>query len=451
MTDSPYQQALDYLYSFIDYETMHQPRDAARFDIRRMQELLERLGNPQLEAKTVHVAGTKGKGSVAAMVASVLTAAGYKTGLYTSPHLTDIRERFRIDGEFISEGGIVELTDRLKPEVTAVNERAAFGVLTTFEIMTALCFFYFAQQKVDFQVVEVGLGGRLDATNVLQPEVCVITTIDLDHTDVLGDSLAQIASEKAGIIKPGAIAVSSPQTGEVDAVIEQACRNKGVELIRVGKDVTWRGLGFEGDRQLIEVKGRLAAYNIASPLLGSYQQPNTATAVAALEALVERGYKISRQHIIGGIERVSWPGRFQVLRKKPLIIADGAHNPAAVRQLKLSLANYLKGFEGGKGGKLFNRTILVIGASADKDIAGIASELHLLFNEVIVTRSRHPRAMEPGCIAAEFGKYGLEARITETVSQALSKALSAAGEKDLVCITGSLFVVGEAVEQLSRG
>ena len=343
MTVSPYQQALDYIYSFIDYETMHQPRAAAHFDIRRMDELLARLGNPHLSGRTVHIAGTKGKGSTAAMIASALTAAGYKTGLYTSPHLTDIRERFRIDGELIPEEALIELAEKLKPEVAAVNEKAAYGTLTTFEVMTALCFLYFAMQKVDFQVVEVGLGGRLDATNVVKPELCVITTIDLDHTDVLGDTLAQIAAEKAGIVKPGVTVVSSPQAEEAEKVIAETCRRNKSRLISVGKDVTWKGQGFKNDRQLIEVSGRLASYSIASPLLGYYQQPNTATAVAALEALVEKGCKITREDIVGGIEKVSWPGRFQVLGREPLVIADGAHNPAAIRQFKLSLVNYLKG------------------------------------------------------------------------------------------------------------
>jgi dihydrofolate synthase/folylpolyglutamate synthase len=302
MIDSPYQRALDYIYSFIDYETMNQPRAAAHFDIRRMQELLVRLGNPHLAAKTVHIAGTKGKGSVAAMIASVLTAAGYKTGLYTSPHLTDIRERCRIDGAFIPEEAIIELADRLKPEVSAVNRKAAYGTLTTFEVMTALCFLYFEQQKVDFQVMEVGLGGRLDATNVVQPEVCVITTIGLDHIDVLGNSLAQIAAEKAGIVKAGAVAVSSPQAEEAAEVIARVCSQNGVELVQVGKDVTWQGLGFEDDRQLIRVNGKLSSYHIASPLLGYYQQPNTATAVAALEALVGRGYSISSESVISALK-----------------------------------------------------------------------------------------------------------------------------------------------------
>ncbi|HEX78899.1 MAG TPA: bifunctional folylpolyglutamate synthase/dihydrofolate synthase, partial [Dehalococcoidia bacterium] len=220
MMDSAYQQALDYLYSFVDYETMHQPRDAVSYDLRRMCKLLARLGNPHEKARSVHVAGTKGKGSVSAMIASVLATAGYRTGLYISPHLVDIRERFRINGDFISQAAIVELTEKLKPEVAAMNCKATYGKLTTFELLTALAFLYFALNDVELQVVEAGLGGRLDATNVIKADVCVITSINLDHTEVLGNTLFEIATEKAGIIKPGSVVVSSPQPEEAARVIE---------------------------------------------------------------------------------------------------------------------------------------------------------------------------------------------------------------------------------------
>jgi len=451
LPDFLYQQALDYLYSFIDYETMRQPRDASHFDLRRMDELLVRLDNPHLKARTVHIAGTKGKGSTAAMVASALSTAGYKTGLYTSPHLTNLRERFRIDGELISEAAIIELVGRLKPEVEAANREARYGRLTTFELLTVLGFLYFTGEGVDFQVVEAGLGGRLDATNVVRPEVCIITAIGLDHMDVLGNSLAQIAGEKAGIIKPGSVVVSSPQPEEAACVIEERCLENNIRLVRAGVDVAWQSRGFKLDRQLLKVSGRLADYRIALPLLGSYQRENAAAAVAALEVLAENGLNITCNDIVIGLERTSWPGRFQILGQKPLVVVDGAHNPASIRQFKLSLADYIKnclGFE--KNSKPFDRTILVIGASLDKDIGGIVSELFPLFNEVIITYSRHPRAMVVDSIVAEFRKYELEPYIAESVPQAVSLALSRAGEKDLICITGSLFVAGEAVEYLGR-
>jgi dihydrofolate synthase/folylpolyglutamate synthase len=451
LPDSPYQRVLDYLYSFIDYETMRQSRTAAQFDLRRVDELLTRLGNPHLKAKTVHIAGTKGKGSTAAMIASVLTSAGYRTGLYTSPHLTDIRERFRVDDELIPVAVVIELVGKLKPEVEAINKEAKYGKLTTFEILTTLGFLYFAQEAVAFQIIEAGLGGRLDATNVVRPEVCVITAIGLDHTDVLGSSLPEIAAEKAGIIKRGSVVVSALQSDKAACVINEKCLEKNVRLVRVGKDVTWQLLSNMVNRQLIEVKGRLVKYRVALPLLGSYQRENAALAVAALEVLAERNTNITRDDIIDGLEAVNWPGRFQVLRQKPLIVADGAHNPTSIHQFKLSLADYIKNYpKYKKKGKPFDKAILVIGTSEDKDISAIVSELFPLFSEVIVTISRHPRAMLVEPIVSEFKKYGLETRTTESVPEAISLALSRTGESDLLCITGSLFVVGEAIEYLDR-
>jgi len=435
-----YQQTLDYIYSFIDYETVPRPLDAANYDLRRVDELLGRLDNPHLKAKSVHIAGTNGKGSTAAMVASALTISGYTTGLYTSPHLNDLRERIRVDRELISKAELVDLVERLKPEVEAVNRKATYGRLTTFELLTALGFAYFRLKGVDFQVLEVGLGGRLDATNVIQPEVCLITSVSLDHRDVLGNSLAEIAAEKAGIIKPGCVVVTSPQPDEVARVIKETCVNCGASLVRVGIDVTWRELGFVSNRQLLRVKGRLDSYELSIPLLGHYQLENAATAVAALEVLAGRGFNISRDSIINGLAQVSWPGRFQILSHHPLILVDGAHNPDGARRLKQSLEQYFD----------FDRAILVIGASCDKDIAGIVSELFPLFDKVIVTRSRHARAMASPPIVAEFRKQGVDTQVVDEVPAALSLALALAGDRDLICVAGSLFVIAEAIEQANR-
>ncbi len=432
-----YQQALDYIYSFIDYEKVPRPRDPARYDLRRIEELLGRLDNPHLKARSVHIAGSKGKGSVAAMVASVLTASGYTTGLNTSPHLHTFNERIRVDGELISESELASLVERLKPEVEAVNRKATYGQLTTFELITALAFAYFELKGVDFQVIEVGLGGRLDATNVVQPEVCIITSISFDHTEVLGNTLAQIAAEKAGIIKPNSIVVASPHIDEVDRVIEQTCRTCQVGLVRVGGDVTWQGLGFDSSQQSLRVEGRLASYELSIPLLGQHQLENAATAVAALEVLAEKGFHISRDSITKGLEQVSWPGRLQVLSRRPLVVVDGAHNPDSARKLRQSLEQYFD----------FDRAILIIGVSSDKDIAGIVSELVPFFDKVIATHSIHPRAMPTASVVAELSRHGVEAAVTEDISTALPLALTLAGENDLICVTGSLFVVAGAIEQ----
>lgn len=431
-----YQQALDYVFGYTDYEKVPMPHDPAFYDLRRVEELLARLGNPHLGARSVHIAGTKGKGSTAAMVASALTVSGYITGLYTSPHLHTWRERMRVNGEIISEAEFAALVERVKPEVEALNQKATYGPLTTFELITALGFAYFKQKGSDFQVMEVGLGGKYDATNVIHPEVCVITAISLDHTDVLGNTLAKIAAEKSGIIKTGCVVVTSPQTDEAGRVIEETCRRCGVELIKVGSDVLWQGLGSNLSCQLLQVTGRLGSYELSIPLLGDYQLENAAAAVAALEALAARGFKISQDSIVSGLAEVSWPGRFQILSHNPLLVVDGAHNPGAAKRLRQSLKQYLD----------YDRAILVIGASSDKDIAGIVSELAPHFDKVIATRSQHPRAMAPATIVAEFKQRGIEAEATEDVPTALSLALSTAESVDMVCVIGSLFVVAEAIE-----
>ena len=431
-----YQQVLDYICSYTDYEKVPMPHDPAFYDLRRVDELLAQLGNPHLGARSVHIAGTNGKGSTAAMVASALTASGYTTGLYTSPHLHTWRERLRVNGELISEGEFVSLVERVKPEVEAVNNKATYGELTTFELLTALGFAHFKLKGVDFQVLEVGLGGKFDATNIINPEVCIITSISFDHTEVLGSSLAEIAAEKAGIIKTGCVVVTSPQPDEVGKVIQETCLSYGVELVRVGSDVTWRGLSSDLNRQLFQVKGRLGSYKLSIPLLGQHQLGNAATAVAALEVLAEKGFNISRDSIIDGLARVSWPGRLQILRRRPLIVVDGAHNPDSAQKLRQSLEQYF----------VFDRAILVIGTSSDKDIAGIISELFSLFDKVIVTCARHPRAMAPTLLKAEFARHGVETQVVEGVSTALSQALALAGDRDLICVAGSLFVVAETIE-----
>lgn len=435
-----YQQAIDYINSYTDYEKIGMPHDPAFYDLRRVDELLAYLGNPHQKASSVHITGTNGKGSVAAMVASALTTSGYTTGLYTSPHLHTWRERIRVDGELISEAELARLVTGLKPQVEAVNREATYGELTTFEFLTALAFAYFGQKGVDFQVLEVGMGGKFDATSVIKPVVCIITPVSFDHMDVLGNSLAEIAAEKCGIIKPASTVVSSPQPDEAAEVIRKTCRERGAQLIMVGSDVTWQGLGFDLSRQRLRVQGRRDVYELSIPLLGQHQLDNAATAVATLEVLADKGFVIPGESVIKGLKLVSWPGRLQILSRRPLVVVDGAHNVGAARRLAQSIEQYFD----------FAQAILVIGASLDKDIASIVSELVSLFNRVIVTRSRHPRAMATAPLAAEFARHGVKVQAAEDVPSALSQALALAGDKDLICIAGSLFVVGEAMEQADR-
>jgi dihydrofolate synthase/folylpolyglutamate synthase len=429
-----YQAALSYILSFTDYEKL--PAflyKADNFDLRRMAELLDRLGNPHLTSPAIHVGGTKGKGSTAAMIASALSAAGYRTGLYTSPHLHTFRERITVDGEMVTEEELSALTERLQPEIDEVNRRHDYGEITTFEILTALAFAFFMERRVDFQVLEVGLGGRLDATNVVMPRIAVITSISLDHAEVLGDSLAKIAGEKAGIIKPGTLVISAPQSNEVEGVIEEVCRSKGVSLITVGRDVTWRKLKSDLSGQFFEVKGKAGNHKLIIPLLGEHQLENAAVAVAALEAL-----DIGVVDIARGLAQVQWPGRLEILRHEPLFLADGAHNADSANRLRETIEKYLH----------FDRLILILGASSDKDIAGIVGALAPLSSQAIVTRSRHPRALAPNLLLEELEKQGVKGELAESVSSAVERAMEMAGPRDLICATGSLFVAAEAREYI---
>lgn len=429
-----YQAALSYILSFTDYEKV--PAflyRADNFDLRRMVELLDRLGNPHLTSPAIHIGGTKGKGSTAAMIASALCAAGYRTGLYTSPHLHTFRERITVDGGMISGEEFSALTEKLQPEIDEVNRRHDYGEITTFEILTALAFAFFMERQVDFQVLEVGLGGRLDATNVVMPRIAVITSISLDHAEVLGDSLAKIAGEKAGIIKPGALVISAPQPKDVACVIEEVCRHNGVSLITVGRDVTWRKVKSDLSGQFFEVKGKAGSYKLIIPLLGEHQLENAAVAVAALEAL-----DIGAKDIARGLAQVQWPGRLEILRHEPLFLADGAHNADSANRLRETIEKYLH----------FDRLILILGASSDKDIAGIVGELAPMSSLVIVTRSRHPRALEPASLLEELEKQGVKGELAESVSSAAERAMEMAGPRDLICATGSLFVAAEAREYI---
>lgn len=429
-----YRDALNYILSFTDFERLPgSAYAAANFDLGRMQQLLTELGDPQAAPRSIHIAGTKGKGSTAAMIASALSVAGYRVGLYISPHLHTFRERVSIDGEMIAEEEFAFLTQRLKPLVDEVNRRRDYGELTTFEILTALAFAFFAQRGADFQVLETGLGGRLDATNVVSPEVCVITPISLDHAEVLGDSLAKIASEKAGIIRAGAVVVCAPQAAEAERVILEVCGGKDVRPIVVGRDVTWSKLAADLSGQTFEVTGQVDAYRLTIPLLGAHQLENAATAVGALEALgIESG------SIDTGLARVRWPGRLEILRREPLLLVDGAHNAESARRLKEAITEYTG----------CDRMILIIGASSDKDVAGMLGELASLADVVIATRSRHPRAMGLDPLTEAMSSKLIDGMRTDSVSQAVEMALEMAGPHDLICATGSIFVAAEAREHV---
>jgi dihydrofolate synthase/folylpolyglutamate synthase len=436
-----YRQAEDFLLSFTDYEKMPGiAYTSANYDLRRMEKLLQPFGNPHLGTRTVHIAGTKGKGSTAAMISQTLIAAGYRTGLFTSPHLHTLRERIRINGAMISEADFAALVTELKPLVESINKQADFGQLTTFEILTAVVFTYFKKSRVDFQVLEVGLGGRLDATNVVKPDVCVITSLSLDHTEILGNSISQIAAEKAGIIKSGCIVISAPQVDDASRVINQVCRQQKAKLIQVGRDVTWHKTSGDLRGQTLTVSTKSGHYDLTIPLLGDHQLENAAVALAVIQALISLGINISFQNIETGFSQVSWPGRLQILSREPIVVVDGAHNAYSMNKLVTAIKKYFD----------YKICFVIFGTSCDKDVSGMAQELQPLGNHIIVTSSSHPRAALISSVAEKFNSLGVKAMVVGNVAEALSKALVLAKKKDLILITGSLFVVAEALDYFTN-
>jgi dihydrofolate synthase/folylpolyglutamate synthase len=426
-----YKDALDYIYSFTDYEKkisyLYAPE---HFDLARMEKLLALLDNPHLRFKSIHIAGTKGKGSVAAMSESVLRAAGYRTGLYTSPHLHTFRERIQVGGRFVPQETVASLTERLQPLVSRIEG------ITTFEIMTALGFLYFAEQGVEVAVLEVGMGGRLDATNVVNPLVAIITSLSYDHTHILGETLPLIAREKAGIIKDKALVVSAPQAPEAMAVIEEVCREKDAELTVIGRDWTWEAGEANLDGQWFRVAGR----RFWIPLLGRHQLDNATVVVAAMEKLRQWGINIPEPSVREGLRRVRWPGRLEILGRRPWVVVDGAHNGDSSRKLVAAI------------GELFphRKLILVFGALMGHSVPDMLDALLPAADEVILTRANRIRAVATSDLLQEVCVRHREAEMTETVAEALERALALASPSDLICATGSLSIVAEAQEAWAK-
>lgn len=446
-----YQAALDYLYRFVDYSlTRNLSNIGEKFDLSRMRVLMERLGNPQNQYLVIHVAGTKGKGSVSAMISTALRAAGYNTGFYTSPHLVEFTERIQVNGEQITRAELVELVEEIKQHVFETDR------LTTFELTTALAFLFFARRKVNVAVVEVGLGGRLDATNIVTPLVSVITSLSYDHMNVLGNTLAEIAGEKAGIIKQGRPVVLAPQKDEARQVIERVASERSSRLIRVGRDYLYAPLNHSLDGQtmlvwsaeeqnlvnaFVESGGRDSwePFRLAIPLLGYHQVENAATAYAALQIVRMEGLAVSEQAIREGFSQVNWPGRFEILSRHPMVIVDSAHNRDSALKLRLTLDDYLSE----------RPVVLVFGASEDKDISGMFAELLPRVRQVIATQSDHPRAMDAEKLVELAHRFGCRAKAVIPIQKAVESALDLAGDEAVVLAAGSLFVAS-AVREIWR-
>jgi dihydrofolate synthase/folylpolyglutamate synthase len=339
-----YQEAVSYLSRFTNYEReLRYPYDGWHLNIERVRVLLDELGSPERDLPVIHVAGTKGKGSTAAMIEAMARAAGFKTGLYTSPHLLDFKERIRIAGRVIEEGEVARMVERMAPAIERVHDRTELGPLTYFEIITAMALAVFAGEKVDVAVLEAGLGGRYDATNVCNPLLTVLTPVSMDHMDILGDTLEAIAGEKAEIIKAGKPAVIAPQEESVYEVFRRRCEEVGAPEIRVAERVRWRQAREDADGQWADVEGAVKLPELFMALAGEHQLINAATALTAIEEASRAGIVVEVAAMRQGLSSLVWPGRFQRIRRKPDVVLDGAHNGASARYLARSIQKIYPG------------------------------------------------------------------------------------------------------------
>ena len=430
-----YEQALAYLSQFINYESGQRvPYAPEHFNLDAFAAFLHELGDPHRAFPSVLIAGSKGKGSTAAMIAAILSQAGLRTGLFTNPHLVTLRERTQIDRQLISESAFAALVSELRGHLQPTQRGRSRRFRTFFELTTALSFLHFARQQVDIAVVEVGLGGRLDATNVLTPQVAVLTPIGLEHTHILGDTLAAIAGEKAGIIKPQACVVSAPQEPEAAAVFEKRCQEQRAMLSMAGQDFVWQviGVSAEGTHMRFRGFGR-EIDDITVSLVGRHQAANAAVAVAVCLQLRQKGWTISDDPIRHALAAVQWEGRAEIIGRQPWVVLDAAHTVESARCLADTLSE-LFGAE---------RLFLVLGMATDKKVEDVVALLAPLAHEVIVTVFHSPRACKPQRLADEVRRHGVAVRLAETPGQALALARAKARPTDAICVTGSVLLLGE--------
>lgn len=426
-----YNQTIDFIDNKMNY--------GCKPGLETILNLLELLGNPQKRLKVVHVAGTNGKGSTTAMVSNILTCAGYKTGMYTSPHLYSIRERMMINGEEITELDFIKYAEVVIKKMELMKSEGK-NEPTQFELITAMAFLYFYEKQIDLLVLEVGLGGALDATNVVDSILSIITSISYDHTEILGDTIEKIAFEKVGIIKSNSCTVLYPQLySGAERVVEEVCINKNTKLIKVKRKF---GVikDFEKYVQVFDyANGNLDMHGLRLPLIGDHQILNACTSITAILELKNLGYKISDEHIRIGLETVKWPCRLSIVKTEPLIIIDGAHNEDGID----SLTNAFK--------KYFNdkKMILVIGMLKDKNYEYAARKLAPLAVKIVTTTPESSRALRADLLAKTMEKYSNNITSIDYLKDAIAYAIFQADKSTMICICGSLYLAGEACKILS--
>ncbi len=438
-----YRSAINFLNGMTNYEKMTRiGYNSTNFNLARMNRLLAGVGNPHRKLRAVHIAGTKGKGSVAAMLTAMLSNAGLSVGMYTSPHLVDVRERIQVGGEMIPETHMTRLVAKIAPVVRGLAKDDP----TWFEIMTAIAFLYFVQRKVDIAVVETGLGGRLDSTNVLRPEVCAITSISHDHIGQLGHTLEQIAEEKAGIFKPGVPVVSAPQPVSVRRVLDRVAAKVKAPLRFTGKDIEF-SFRFEsgrasGPHTRVSLTTSGARFeHLAVPMYGDHQAINCGLALSVMAVLKERGLAFDDQKAIEGLAHTHLPGRMEIISEEPRIMVDGAHNAASLEALMRAIGQNIP----------YDSMVVIFACRTDKDIRGMLEHLQLGADKVIFTTTGSPRSADPAELAAEYmERSGKMAQVAPSIEDALDIAERAVTREDLICITGSFYLVGSAKKLIDR-
>jgi len=438
-----YAKAMQYLFAKTDYERQQTLRyNVTTFDLDRMVQLLKKVGNPHKKTQTVHIAGTKGKGSTATMLAKMIEANSYKVGLYTSPHVTSLHERIAINSRMISKKELLGLINRIQPVIEKMAKQN--HSLTFFEIFTALAFLHFADKKVDIAIIETGLGGRLDSTNVVEPSLVGITSISIDHQNLLGNSLDSIAKEKAGVIKKGVPVVTVTQEPAAMRVLKKTAHSVKAPLTVTGRDIDF-SYRFESSREhgphtRICVTTPTSKFeHLKVPLPGEHQAINCGLALALLDKLKSKGYEIDDQKAINGLKNVSMVGRMEIICDDPRILVDTAHNAASVKALIQAIGQHIP----------YDSMIIIFGCNADKDVKGMLEQIQYGADKVIFTRSNSPKAVFPQDLADMYTEIcGKMCQTAMTVTEAVRIAKSAITREDLICITGSFYLVGQAKQQL---
>ena len=438
-----YDSALKYLFSQTDYEQMLRVRyNRDTFSLDRMRRLLKSLGDPHTKIKSVHIAGTKGKGSTATMLAAMLQACGYRVGLYTSPHICDVRERITVNGDMIPRAVLARLICKVEP----IIEKTPDDKPTFFEIFTALAFQYYVDMGVDIAVIECGLGGRLDSTNVLAPEVIGLTSISLDHMHQLGRTIAAIAGEKAGVLKSGTTAISVPQSPEAKDVLKKVAKDTNANLKFTGEEIDF-SYRVESSREngchtrICLTTPRSKFEHLTVPLQGEHQALNCGLALALLDELKAQGMSIDDEKAIEGLEGVYVPGRMEMIHQDPRILVDGAHNGASIKALIRAIGQNIP----------YDSMVMIFGCAVDKDIAGMIEQIAKGADKVIFTMATdNTRAASPKALAEAYEECsGRVAQVAQTLADAIRIAHSAVSREDIICICGSFYLVGEAKKLLA--